>query len=174
MASSNLADRRTRIIDELALLRRSGVTSLRAIAVPVIAETSRVVLGSDEPAVVERLLRQAIDGLGGGQFSRAGLLLFGLSPGTRGRKPKELRELAARELELQPDTFRKNRELRILEQIAEQMVGLVVLQQVTIPSEPPEDRQARLERLATEIAALPAADLGPLVQLLKARLGIAN
>ncbi|MFF2555122.1 hypothetical protein ACFVUS_29245 [Nocardia sp. NPDC058058] len=172
MASSDVADMRTRIINELTLLRRRGMTRLRVTPVPTIADVSRVVLGSDEPAAIERLLRQAIDGLGGGQFGRAGLLLFGPSPGTRGRKPKELREMAALELELQPDTFRKGRELRILEQIAEQMIGLVVLQRVTMPSEPAEDRRARLERLAAEIAALPAADLGPLVQLLRSRLGV--
>lgn len=141
---------------------------------PTLRQTSRTLLGDDGPSSVERLLRQAVDGLGGGDFGRAALLLFGLAQGTRGIKPTELRELAAGEFGVLADTFRKDRERRILEAMAQQLLGLLVRQQITpvLRDEDPAIRQERLGRLVSEIEQLSAAELGQLLPILAERLGV--
>jgi hypothetical protein len=140
------------LVEALKKLRAAGIVKLRDLDLPDLtratvaaglAEPERAV----EPAAIERLLVEAIERLGGGELEQAAARLFGLEPGTRGRKPWDLRDLAAEVYDHRSrDTFRINYEPTIIGQVAEAILGLC------------HDFRLRLSRLNLERRA-PAATL---------------
>lgn len=131
------------LVDELKQLRRAGITKLRELDLPALRRAT-IAAGLCEPvgdvpaAAMERLLVDALPRLGGGELEAAASRLLGLEPGTRGRRPPDLRDMAATIYEVTRDTFRLNYEPMIIEQMGEAMLGLA------------HDFQLRLSRLNLE------------------------
>lgn len=115
------------LIRELTTVRDEGLPRLRHLRLEALASAGRLVTldeGSVEHVVIEALLRRATARLGGGQFGEAAVALFGLDAGTRGLNSKERREIAAEAFERTYETFRKNYEALVFEQVATQILVL--------------------------------------------------
>lgn len=116
------------VVDDLKLLRQKGLLRCSTTSLPALAALA--VLRGLAPAPnadnvgVERLLRAAVAGLGEEEPGRAVQYLFGLVPGTIGRRPTDLREAAAREYgQLSPETFRKRHEPLLIRRVAQQLLA---------------------------------------------------
>jgi hypothetical protein len=79
--------------------------------------------------VIEALLRRATTRLAGGHYGDAAVALLGLDAGTRGLNPKARCEIAAQAFERTYETFRKNYEPLVFEQLATQILILCSEQQ---------------------------------------------
>lgn len=110
-------------------MRRAGVVRLRGLAIPELRRIARERPGSREeltgPAV-ERLLRDAVTGIGGGTLQAAAEYTLGLAQGTRDWPPADRRRRAAEVYGVSVERFRKHHELMVLDQVTEQILGLVV------------------------------------------------
>lgn len=117
------------LVDELKSVRKAGIVKLRGLELPALSRAT-ISSGLAEPGspvdapVIERLLVEALERLGGGELEEAAAKLFGLEPGTRGRKPSDLRDMAATVYERNRDTFRLNYEPTVVSQVAEAILGL--------------------------------------------------
>ncbi len=115
------------LVADLKLLRERGLIRLRNLHLPALQQAAQACGESErdeyDPPAIESLLRRAVEQLGGEMEEACGYL-FGLVPGTRGWKPKDLRERAASLYSMQPETFRKEPEQLHIGQVAEQVLKL--------------------------------------------------
>ncbi len=115
------------LISELITVRDEGLPRLRHVGLPALTDAARIVTLDETAAshvVVETLLRRAAGRFGGGHYGDAATALLGLDVGTRGLNSKERREIAAAAFERKYETFRKNYEPLVFEQLATQILIL--------------------------------------------------
>ncbi|OKI60575.1 hypothetical protein [Streptomyces sp. MJM1172] len=137
------------VLAEVREVRRAGIVRLRELRLPVLTGMSAGP-GEGSPGeprfpAVERLLRTAVAAIGGGTLQEAAEFSLGLARGTRDWPPADRRRRAAQVYGVSVERFRKNQELMVLGQVAEQLVRLAS----GAPAQPP----------ATGAAA-PASDVG--------------
>lgn len=88
----------TVLLTELKDLRRVGLSRQSSLALTRLRSICRQVLRLEDQEVerphIEKLLKLAIDTLGGGEVGDGAEILFGLAPGTRGLPPTQLRRRA--------------------------------------------------------------------------------
>ncbi len=109
-------------------MRRAGIVRLRELRLPVLTGMSASP-GEGSPGeprfpAVERLLRTAVAAIGGGTLQEAAEFSLGLAQGTRDWPPADRRRRAAQVYGVSVERFRKNQELMVLGQVAEQLVRL--------------------------------------------------
>ncbi|MEU7579331.1 hypothetical protein AB0B50_17205 [Streptomyces sp. NPDC041068] len=134
------------VLEEVRKVRRAGVVRLREIDTPELRRIADELHGSDgelSGGAVERLLRTAVFGIGGGSLQTAAEYTLGLAQGTRDWPPADRRRRAAQVYGVSVERFRKHHELMVLGQIAEQVVALA--------------GRAPAHTAATATAPLPAA-----------------
>ena len=102
-------------------LRRQELSALRRIAVLL----DLCDADDAEPAPLVDALRRAVDQMGGGVEQDATEYVLGLARGTGTWKTAQRRAKAADLFVVQPETFRKNYETVLLEQVAEHLLGLL-------------------------------------------------
>ena len=111
------------LLDDLRLIREKGLGNMRRYGVPALHAACRLTELSDsaaqEPAAVERLLRQAVETLGGGRAGEAAEYSLGLVTGTKLWNVTDRRKAASKAQGVTPETFRKTYEKQLLEQVAE-------------------------------------------------------
>lgn len=114
------------LVTELRALRERGLLQLRRLSLPGLALAARLHDPDvpEAPAAIEALLRTAIAVLDPGQLADAALYTLGLAPGTRDWPAQDRRRRSAEIYGVTPEHFRKGRELDVLEQIAEKIIGL--------------------------------------------------
>ncbi|MFE4856934.1 hypothetical protein [Streptomyces sp. NPDC056670] len=119
------------VVHELKEVRRAGMVRLRELRLPALTEAASAGLTPDGPAVsgpsavaVERLLRLAVDRLGGGSLQEAAEYTLGTAPGTRDWPGSDRRRRAAGVYGVSVERFRKHQEGVVLGQIAEQILRL--------------------------------------------------
>ena len=115
------------LIDELKLIRRSGITTIARLDLPALRSAAVVSQRVPEasaagPHVIKLLLGEALDRIGDGKFGNAGEILFGLAPGTVGDPPSVLRERAREYFLVGKSRFRNHYEHLIIVEIAEQIL----------------------------------------------------
>lgn len=116
------------LVRELSIVRSKGLTKLRGVALPALDACSQLLGESQEessPAAVERVLRRAIDALGGGPYGEAAAALFGLAQGTRGLGPRERQEHAGDALGKTASTFRTKHQTPMVSAIADRILDLL-------------------------------------------------
>ena len=115
------------LVADLKVLREKGLIRLRTLRLPALQRAARACGESEQhehdPPAIESMLLRAVGQLGG-EMEEACAYLFGLVPGSRGWKPKDLRERAASLYNMQPETFRKEPEQLHIGQLAEQILKL--------------------------------------------------
>ncbi len=112
------------VVAELRVLRERGLMRLRRLTLPTLALLAADATGAADGRAVEALLRQAVAALGEEEIGRAAGYLFGLVPGTIGRRGSERREAAAAIYGVAAETFRKEPERLLLERVAEEVIRL--------------------------------------------------
>lgn len=116
------------VIHELRTIRERGLSNLRHIrpqALTAVARQAGLVTSDDaEPAAIEDVLRQAADIFGGGVDQDVAEFTFGLASGWRMRPASARREQAARTYGVTPDSFRKDPERLVIEQMAEGVMAV--------------------------------------------------
>lgn len=112
------------LAQELRTLREKGLLRLRHLELPALRQAALTVQGAGGPTEVEALLRAAVRQLGEDETGLAAAYLYGLVQGTIGRRPTDLRERAAREYGLSPETFRKGPERLLISRIADEILRL--------------------------------------------------
>jgi hypothetical protein len=154
------------LVADLRVLRERGLWKLRGLTLPALAAAAVTTSGRDDErtraAGQERLLRAAVARLGDEEPGTAAQYLFGLVQGTSGRRPAELRERAAREFGLSPETFRKDREKAILARIADEILTLCT--DDAPPAQVPDRAPDAIEELLTSAESQPGyghGDFGP-------------
>jgi hypothetical protein len=141
------------LVTDLKLLREKGLIRLRSLRLLAL-QRAAVACGESEseqhdPPAIESLLRRAVDQLDGEMGEACGYL-FGLVPGTRGWKPKDLRERAASLYNQQPETFRKEPEQLHIGQVAEEILKLCHEQRLRVERVKLERRHPADSRLAVQ------------------------
>ncbi|MFE3996269.1 hypothetical protein ACFXPW_31995 [Streptomyces goshikiensis] len=125
------------VLAEVREVRRAGIVRLRELSLPVLTAMSAGPGegNSGEPRfpAVERLLRTAVAAIGGGTLQEAAEFSLGLARGTRDWPPADRRRRAAQVYGVSVERFRKNQELMVLGQVAEQLVRLAS----GAPAQPP-------------------------------------
>lgn len=142
------------LIEELTTVRDEGLPRLRHLELPRLDEAARIITldaTSSTHVAIETLLRRAAARFGGGQYGDAAVALLGLDIGTRGLNSKARREIAAQAFERTYETFRKNYEPLVLEQLATQILVLC------------SEQHTRDARAAAERAAFPTESAMPQV-----------
>ncbi|MEU1119217.1 MULTISPECIES: hypothetical protein [unclassified Streptomyces] len=117
------------VLAEVRKVRRAGVVRLREIDTPELSRIATQLSNSEGElpgTAVERLLRTAVFGIGGGSLQTAAEYTLGLAQGTRDWPPADRRRRAAQVYGVSVERFRKHHELMVLGQIAEQVVGIAV------------------------------------------------
>ena len=119
------------LVEELQTVRRKGIVELRRLHLPELARAVAASgAGRDGRPIsapdIERLVRAAVDDMGGGRWGRVAAIMFGLAEGTRGDAPSLLRREAAEEFKPGGSfsNWRNNWERRVIGQIAEVIVSL--------------------------------------------------
>ncbi|MEW2076102.1 hypothetical protein AB0941_21085 [Streptomyces sp. NPDC013433] len=115
------------VLAEVRAVRRAGVVRLRGLDTPELSRIARERLGTtgELPVLaVERLLREAVAGIGGGTLQDAAEYTLGLAQGTRDWPPADRRRRAAEVYGVSVERFRKHHELMVLGQITERILGL--------------------------------------------------
>jgi hypothetical protein len=83
------------LVRDLKVLREKGLIRLRGLHLPTLQQAAQACGESEQaepdPPAIESMLRRAVEQLGG-ELAEACGYLFGLVPGTRGWKPKDLRD----------------------------------------------------------------------------------
>ena len=142
------------LVAEIGTLRNQGLTKLRTLHLPELAEAARQVVDDDTletPVVVEQLLRRAIEGLGGGDYGDAAARLFGLEGGLRGSGPRERREAAADALDrMSAETFRTRHQKTMVSNVADQVLALVGDQDMRTAHQDLSRRHPAESRLAVQ------------------------
>ncbi|MFG2714695.1 hypothetical protein ACGFX2_29695 [Streptomyces goshikiensis] len=116
------------VLAEVREVRRAGIVRLRELRLPVLTGMSAGP-GEGSPGeprfpAVEGLLRTAVAAIGGGTLQEAAEFSLGLAQGTRDWPPADRRRRAAQVYGVSVERFRKNQELMVLGQVAEQLVRL--------------------------------------------------
>jgi hypothetical protein len=141
------------LVADLKVLREKGLIRLRTLHLPALQQAAQACGESEQeqhdPPAIESMLRRAVEQLGG-ELEEACAYLFGLVPGTRSWKPKDLRERAASLYNLQPETFRKDREQLHVGQLAEQILKLCHEQRLRLERVNLERRHPADSRLAVQ------------------------
>ncbi|MEU3658300.1 hypothetical protein AB0E77_00835 [Streptomyces sp. NPDC032940] len=156
------------VLAEVRAVRRAGVVRLRGLDIPELSRIARERLGTpgELPGLaVERLLRDAVAGIGGGSLQTAAEYTLGLAQGTRDWPPADRRRRAAEVYGVSVERFRKHHEVMVLEQITEQVLGLTAAD-----GDSEEDGSAARE--ATDGPDAPAPDphhLAPAHRVIKPR-----
>lgn len=117
------------VLAEVREVRRAGVVRLRALDVPALTGVARELPrgdGESPGGPVEKVLRLAVSGLGGGTLQAAAEYSLGLAQGTRDWPAADRRRRAAQVYGVSVERFRKHHELMVLGQVAEQVVQIVV------------------------------------------------
>jgi hypothetical protein len=117
------------VLAEVRMIRRAGVVGLRALTTPElsrIADLRSSAATGDRPVTVERLLRSAVAGIGGGTLQNAAEYSLGLADGTRDWPAADRRRRAAQVYGVSIERFRKHHELMVLGQVAEQILVIAV------------------------------------------------
>lgn len=115
--------------DELADVRRHGITAVRQLALPALTTAARAA-GRVEPHeavgtyVIERMLRDAVAGIGNPDGELAAKL-FGLTEETRGGRPSALRKMAAEDADVSVEHFRHAYERRLRASLADRVLAEV-------------------------------------------------
>ena len=111
---------------ELRRLREKGLLKARELRLPALDEVSRIIDDAHRPGPrrLEAVLRKALERMGSEEFGLAAGTLFGLTQGSIGTRPTDLRERAANVFGLSAETFRKDRERQILARLAEELLIL--------------------------------------------------
>jgi hypothetical protein len=142
-----------KLVADLKLLREKGLIRLRGLNLPALQQAARACRESEQeqldPPAIENMLLRAIEQLGGEMQEACGYL-FGLEPGTRGWRPKDLRERAASLYNVQPETFRKEPEQLHVGQVAEQILKLCHEQRLRLERVNLERRHPADSRLAVQ------------------------
>jgi hypothetical protein len=129
------------LVRDLKVLREKGLVRLRGLRLPALQAAAWACGESEQddhdPPAIESMLRRAVEQIGG-EMEEAAAYLFGLVAGTRGWKPKDLRERAASLYNLTPETFRKEPERLHVAQVAEEILKLC------------HEHRLRLERVKLE------------------------
>ncbi|MEV7008572.1 hypothetical protein [Streptosporangium sp. NPDC051022] len=114
------------LVEDLRVLRERGLVRIRETPLAALTEAAGIHLATDEPSrfAVERLLADAVSGLGGGSLETAAAYTFGLVQGTRDWQAADRRRQAARVYGVSVERFRKHQERVVLAQVAEQILGL--------------------------------------------------
>lgn len=111
------------VVQELRTIRERGIPALRHIrpqALEAIARQAGLVASDDTvPTAIEELLRKAADIFGGGADQDIAEYTFGLVSGWRMRPASARREQAALAYGATADSFRKDPERLVIEQMAE-------------------------------------------------------
>ncbi len=118
------------LVCDLKLLRAKGLLRIRALELPALGRAAQLASFArhpSDPTAVELLLRRAVDALGDEEPGLAAQYLFGLVQGTVGRRPTDLRQRAAAEYGLAPETFRKEPERLLVGRIADEILRLLPL-----------------------------------------------
>lgn len=132
------------VLAEVRKVRRAGVVRLREIDTPELARIAAGPSGEVDGArgagrggavAVERLLRVAVAGIGGGTLQTAAEYSLGLAQGTRDWPAADRRRRAAQVYGVSVERFRKHQELMVLGQIAEQIVALAAVRQDDVRAE---------------------------------------
>jgi hypothetical protein len=153
MATEDARPSQSELVADLRQLREKGLTRLGDLELPALLVAARIVTSDEvsEPnAVIEVILRRAIERFGGGDYGEAAALLFGLEQGTRALNPRVRRELAAEKLERTADTFRKRYEPTMLAEIAKQILTLCSEQYSRDARERREIRQPNESAMSVE------------------------
>lgn len=112
---------------DLNRLRQAGITQLRRLDVPALAQVV-VAIGDVapdrpvEPPAIEEAIRASIEELGPGRMADAAARLFGLEPGTRHQTPTQCREDAAEVYDRSVSWFRERHQPLIIDEIAEALL----------------------------------------------------
>ena len=142
---------RQALVSELRLLRERGLAQLPKLELNEMARVARLIdpdPETDDRARIESSLRRAVEQLGGGPYGEAGGLLFGLIQGTRAHSSRVRREEAAAAIDKVADTFRKSYEPAMIEEIADNLIGLRASQQARNVWAEMEQRHPADSRLA--------------------------
>jgi O-acetyl-ADP-ribose deacetylase (regulator of RNase III) len=117
------------IIADLRVLRERGLVRLRHTDLADLnraANAAGVVAPGGGSRGVEALLRAAVENLGGGELAAAARATFGLDGGARDRPAQDRRRKAALVYGVSVERFRKHHERIVLEQVAEEVLKLVL------------------------------------------------
>ncbi|MBG0851829.1 hypothetical protein I2W78_08220 [Streptomyces spinoverrucosus] len=118
----------TSLLDELKEVRRAGLVRLRGRALPALESAAQAVnpaAARTPGAAVEALLRRAVSDLDAGTLRTAAEYTLGLAQGTLDWPASSRRARAASVYGVSVERFRKEQEVRVLEQVAEHIVRLV-------------------------------------------------
>ncbi|MET8699642.1 hypothetical protein ABZW10_12345 [Kitasatospora sp. NPDC004723] len=108
----------------MKLVRSEGLVRIRDLDLPLLrgmAVSAPGAVVEAWPVEVEKLLREAVSRLGGGDLQEAAELTLGLAPGMRDSVAAERRKRAARVYSLSTERFRKSQEGTVLAQVVEQL-----------------------------------------------------
>lgn len=111
------------LLEDIQTVREKGLTNLRRYRVPALHAASQVcdlaTKDEQQPAAIEKLLRLAVESLGGGTAADAAEYSLGLVAGTKLWSSGDRRKKAAEVYGLSVDRFRKAYEPVLFEQLAE-------------------------------------------------------
>jgi hypothetical protein len=118
------------IIADLRVLRERGLIRLRHTDVAALnraaARTGVAAAAGGGPAAVEALLRAAVENLDASELGAAAIATFGLGRGARGWAAQDRRRKAAEGYGVSVERFRKHQERIVIEQVAEEILKLVL------------------------------------------------
>ncbi|MEU4065437.1 hypothetical protein AB0F25_23970 [Streptomyces wedmorensis] len=115
------------LVPELKEVRRAGLVRLRGRALPALesaADAVTVVVTRPPGTSIEGLLRLAVSRLDAGTLRTAAEYTLGLAQGTRDWPASDRRTRAAEVYGVSVERFRKDHEVMVLEQVAEQILRL--------------------------------------------------
>jgi hypothetical protein len=141
------------LISELKLLRERGLAQLPTLDLVEMVRAALLIEPDpdmDDRARIELSLRRAVEQLGGGPYGEAAGLLFGLIQGTRAHSSRVRREEAAAAIDKVADTFRKRYEPAMIQEIADNLIGLRASQRVRDAWTEMERRHPADSRLAVQ------------------------
>jgi O-acetyl-ADP-ribose deacetylase (regulator of RNase III) len=118
------------IVADLRLLRERGLVRIRHTELSALRLAAGQVLpfppGETGSRAIEALLRAAITNLGDGPLGTAAAHTFGVNRGARDSPAQDRRRRAAQAYRVSIERFRKHHERVVIEQVAEEILGLVL------------------------------------------------
>lgn len=115
------------LVADLRVLREKGLGRLSRLDLPALTTAAQLTgdlhPGTEASVAVENLLGRAVADLGDGAAGRVAVALMGLRPDLRGANPTDLRREAARVWGITADSFRKDPERSVIDQIAQQIAA---------------------------------------------------
>jgi O-acetyl-ADP-ribose deacetylase (regulator of RNase III) len=116
------------IVADLQLLRQRGLLRIRHAELSALRLAAGRALpvppGENGPRAIEALLRAATANLGDGPLGVAAARTFGLNRGARDSAAQDRRRQAAQAYRVSIERFRKHHERVVIEQVAEEILGL--------------------------------------------------